>query len=205
MFDWITGFVQAAGYLGIALLMFAENIFPPIPSEVIMPLAGFTAAKGELNIIGVVSAGTLGTLAGALAWYYVGFKMGLKWLKQMASRHGRWLTLDEEGIDGACRWFDRHGKMALVIGHLIPAVRTLISVPAGVSRMPLVPFVAASAVGTVAWTSILAAAGYLLENQYQRVEGYANIATNIVLGLMLAWYLYRVVTWPGARPASGGA
>jgi membrane protein DedA with SNARE-associated domain len=202
MFDWITGFVQSAGYFGIVLLMFAENVFPPIPSEVIMPLAGFTAAKGELNIYGVIASGTLGTIIGALAWYYVGLRLGIKRIKSLARRHGRWLTLDEDGIDSARGWFDRHGKMALVIGHLVPAVRTLISVPAGVARMNLVSFLLASTAGTVLWTAILAAAGYLLESQYHRVEGYANIGTNIVLGLMVAWYVYRVVTWPRTHAAA---
>lgn len=203
MFDWITGFVESSGYLGIVLLMFAENVFPPIPSELIMPLAGFTAARGDLNVAGVVAAGSFGTLAGALLWYYIGLRLGLGWIKKMASRHGRWMTLDEQGVDKANDWFHRHGKMALVIGHLVPAVRTLISVPAGVSRMPLLPFLVASAIGTVAWTAILTAAGYLLESQYQKVEGYANIGTNLVLGLMLAWYLYRVISWPGTREAAG--
>lgn len=203
MFDWITGFVESAGYLGIVLLMFAENVFPPIPSELIMPLAGFTAAKGELNVVGVVAAGSIGTLIGALLWYYIGLRLGLNRIKKLAGRHGRWMTLDPEGVDKANQWFQRHGKMALVIGHLVPAVRTLISVPAGVSRMPLLPFLVASAIGTVGWTAILTAAGYLLESQYERVESYANIGTNIVVGLMLAWYVYRVISWPGAREASG--
>ena len=203
MFDWITGFVQFAGYWGIAVLMLAENVFPPIPSEVIMPLAGFTAARGELHIVGVVVAGTVGTLLGALIWYYIGLRLGLKRLKTLARKHGRWLTLDEDSIDYASDWFRRHGRMALVIGHLIPAVRTLISVPAGVNRMGLVAFLAASAAGTVLWTALLAGAGYLLESQYQRVESYANLVTNIVLGLMLAWYVYRVVTWPGPRKGGG--
>lgn len=202
MFDWITGFVQSAGYFGIVLLMFAENVFPPIPSEVIMPLAGFTAAKGELNIYGVIASGTLGTLIGALAWYYVGLRLGIKRIKSLARRHGRWLTLDEDGIDSARGWFDRHGKMALVIGHLIPAVRTLISVPAGVARMNLVTFLVASTAGTVLWTALLAAAGYLLESQYHRVEGFTNIGTNVVLGLMVAWYVYRVITWPRTHAAA---
>ncbi len=203
MFDWITGFVESSGYLGIILLMFAENVFPPIPSELIMPLAGFTAARGDLNVVGVVAAGSFGTLVGALLWYYIGLKLGLDWIKKMASRHGRWMTLDEQGVDKANDWFHRHGKMALVIGHLVPAVRTLISVPAGVSRMPLLPFLVASAIGTVAWTTLLTAAGYLLESKYQQVEGYANIGTNLVLGLMLAWYVYRVISWPGDREAAG--
>ena len=125
MFDWITGVVQSAGYVGVFVLMFAENLFPPIPSELIMPLAGFTAAQGKLTITGVVAAGSLGTLAGALAWYYIGRRLGIGRIKAFARRHGRWLTLDEDDVDGACRWFQRHGRMALVIGHLVPAVRTL--------------------------------------------------------------------------------
>ena len=205
MFDWITGVVQSAGYVGVFVLMFAENLFPPIPSELIMPLAGFTAAQGKLTITGVVAAGSLGTLAGALAWYYIGRRLGIGRIKAFARRHGRWLTLDEDDVDSACRWFQRHGRMALVVGHLVPAVRTLISVPAGVSRMPLAPFLGASAVGTIAWTSLLAAAGYVLESQYQRVEEYANVATNVILGLMVAWYLYRVVSWQGDRAASDKA
>jgi len=203
MFDWITGFVESSGYLGIVLLMFAENVFPPIPSELIMPLAGFTAARGDLDVVGVVAAGSFGTLLGALLWYYIGLRLGLDRIKKMARRHGRWLTLDEQGVDKANDWFQRHGRMALVIGHLVPAVRTLISVPAGVSRMPLLPFLVASAIGTVGWTALLTTAGYLLESQYQRVEGYANIGTNLIVGLMLAWYVYRVISWPGAREAAG--
>jgi membrane protein DedA with SNARE-associated domain len=209
VFDWITGFVQSAGYWGIAFLMFAENVFPPIPSELIMPLAGYTAAKGELNIIGVILSGTLGTLAGALVWYYVGWKFGLDRLRRLARRHGRWLTVDEEGIERANGWFERHGRMALVLGHLIPAIRTLISVPAGVGRMGLGWFLAASALGTIAWTAFLASSGYLLEQQYQRVESLANPVTNVILGLMVAWYVYRVVRWPRthrsseAQPAQG--
>jgi len=202
VFDWITGFVQSAGYAGIAFLMFAENVFPPIPSELIMPLAGYTAAKGDLHIAGVIVSGTVGTLAGALVWYYVGLRLGFDRLRRLAGRHGRWLTVDEEGIGQARDWFDRHGRMALVVGHLIPAVRTLISVPAGVSRMPLGWFLAASAAGTIAWTSFLAGAGYVLEQQYQRVEGLANPVTNLILGAMVLWYVYRVVRWPQTHEPS---
>ena len=202
MFDWITRFVEAGGYAGIAFLMFAENLFPPIPSELIMPLAGYTAARGELSILGVIVSGTIGTLVGAMVWYYIGLRLGLERLRRLARSHGRWLTVDEDGIDRARSWFERHGRMALVIGHLVPAVRTLISVPAGVSRMPLVPFLAASAAGTVLWTSLLAAGGYLLEQQYQRVESFANPVTNAILGLMVAWYVYRVVTWPRRHPGA---
>src|SRR5215208_6279797 len=121
MFDWITGLVDRTGYLGIALLMLAENVFPPIPSELIMPVAGFTAAWGELTMAGVVLAGTAGSLLGALLWYYVGRWAGLERLKCWAGKHGRWLTITPEEVDEAAAWFDRHCGKAVLIGRLIPA------------------------------------------------------------------------------------
>ena len=121
-------------------MMLAENIFPPIPSELIMPLAGFVAAKGQLNPVLVVLAGTLGSLLGALPWYYAGVWLGQERVCALAARHGRWLTLGEKEIRQAIRWFERHGRIAVLIGRLVPTVRTLISLPAGMARMPLLPF-----------------------------------------------------------------
>lgn len=201
MFDWITGLVERSGYLGILLLMLAENVFPPIPSELIMPLAGFTAAQGQLNILLVVLAGTAGSLLGALVWYYVGRWLGADRLRRFAIRHGRWLTLSPGEIDRAHTWFDRHGAKAVFIGRLIPAVRSLISVPAGITRMPLAPFLAWTALGTALWTLLLAGAGYLLQSHYTLVADYLNPLSNVVLGLLVVWYVYRVVTF---RSDGGG-
>ncbi len=139
MFDWITGIVDRTGYLGVALLMFAENLFPPVPSELIMPLAGFAAARGDLSLPLVLAAGVAGSLAGALFWYWIGRKVGADRLKRWAGRHGRWLTLSPGDVDEADAWFDRHGVKAVLLGRLIPAVRTLVSVPAGLAAMPLPP------------------------------------------------------------------
>jgi membrane protein DedA with SNARE-associated domain len=139
-------------------MMLAENVFPPIPSELIMPLAGFVAAKGQLNPVLVVLAGTLGSLLGALPWYYAGRWLGEARVCAFAARHGRWLTLGEKEIGQAIRWFERHGRIAVLVGRLVPTVRTLISLPAGMARMPLLPFLAYSAVGTLAWTAALTAA-----------------------------------------------
>ena len=199
MFDWITGLVERTGYLGIALLMLAENVFPPIPSELIMPMAGFTAARGELNMVGVVVAGTAGSLAGALLWYYIGRWIGLERLKRWAAKHGRWLTISPEEVDEAAAWFNRHCGKAVLVGRLIPAVRTLISVPAGVAGMALMRFLTYSALGTVLWTALLAAAGYLLEDQYQKVGDYLNPVSNVILGLIVLGYLYRVITFRRRR------
>jgi len=195
MFDWITGFVVRSGYVGVFLLMLAENVVPPIPSELIMPLAGFTAARGQLSLIPVILAGTAGSLLGAVLWYIVGKRLGLDRLKHLAARHGRWLTLSPDDVDRADDWFRRHGARAVFFGRLIPTVRTLISVPAGIAGMPLRSFLAWSTLGTGLWTALLAGAGYLLQSQYQRVSDYLNPVSTVIVVLIIGWYLYRVVTF----------
>lgn len=195
MFDWIVVLVERTGYFGVAMLMFAENVFPPIPSELIMPLAGFSAARGELSLVAVIFAGTAGSLAGVFLWYYVGRALGAERLKRWASRHGRWLTLSPDEVDQANTWFRMHGGLAVLFGRLVPAVRTLISVPAGIAQMSLGAFLLCSSIGTVVWTSFLAGMGFLLESQYERVSGYVNPISNVVVGLLVAWYLFRVVTF----------
>ena len=194
LFDWITQIISEYGYPGIALLMLGENIFPPIPSELIMPLAGFVAAQGELNPVLVVLAGTLGSVLGALPWYYAGRWLGEERVCALAARHGRWLTLDEEDVGKAIRWFERHGRMAVLVGRLIPTVRTLISVPAGMARMPLTPFLLYSSLGSLMWTAALAGAGYLLEANYRLVGDYLDGASKIIIGLIVLTYLWRLVS-----------
>lgn len=195
MFEWITRLVSDGGYLGVAGLMLLENLFPPIPSELIMPLAGFVAARGELQIALVVLAGTLGSLAGALPWYYAGRWLGRDRLRRLAARHGRWLTVSPEEFDRASAWFDRHGGWAVLIGRLVPGVRTLISVPAGIAGMGLGRFLLLSAIGSLAWTAALALAGYVLEDHYAVVADYVDPASKAVLGAVVLLYLYRLVTF----------
>ena len=195
MFDWIVAFVSASGYAGVATLMFAENVFPPIPSELIMPLAGFVAARGELSLPGVVVAGTLGSLAGMHLWYELGRRLGVVRLKRFARSHGRWLTLAPREIDAAEAWFVRRGEMAVLFGRLLPTVRTLISVPAGVARLGRVRFLAFSAIGSALWTAFLAVLGYALEANYTRVVDWVNPFANAIVAVLVLGYLYRVVTF----------
>ena len=195
MFDYITGLIEQTGYLGIALLMLAENVFPPIPSELIMPLAGFSAASGDLNIALVIVAGTVGTVLGATLWYYVGKWVGLERLERWAERNGRLLTLKPDEVEKADDWFDRHGRKAVFFGRFVPAVRTLISVPAGISGMALMPFLLFTTLGSAIWVGALAAAGYFLEDQYRAVSGWVNPVSNVIIAILVAWYLYRVVTF----------
>lgn len=195
MFEWITDFVEKTGYLGIALLMLAENLFPPIPSEVIMPLAGFTAARGDLRIVGAVLAGVIGSVAGTSLWYLLGRWIGMHGMKSFAACHGRWLTLSPEDLDDAQAFFSRHCGKAVFLGRLVPGVRTLISVPAGVVEMSFGRFLLYSTLGTVLWTSLLAGAGYLLESRYHAVADWLDPVTNGFLAIAVLWYVYRVATY----------
>jgi membrane protein DedA with SNARE-associated domain len=201
LFDWITGIVDSTGYLGIAALMLAENLFPPIPSELIMPLAGFVAARGELNVVLVIIAGTAGSLLGALFWYGIGRWVGARRLKAWTAKHGRWLTMAPDDLDQACHWFNQHGGVAVLVGRMVPAVRTLISVPAGLTDMPLGRFLLFSTIGTCGWTALLAMAGWLLEDKYQQVGGWLNPITNVIMGGLVLGYLYRLITFRPKQPA----
>jgi membrane protein DedA with SNARE-associated domain len=199
MFDWITGWLEGGGYFGVFALMLVENVFPPIPSELVMPLAGYLAAQGKLSLVGVIAAGTLGSVAGALLWYWVGRRIGLDRLRRFARNHGHWLTMDEAEVDRASGWFDRYGWWAVFVGRMVPAVRTLISVPAGIAAMQLVPFLAVTTAGSALWVTFLTLAGYLLEGQFERVEGWLNPVSNAVVAGIVLWYAYRVIRGYGRR------
>ncbi|PTE22004.1 DedA family protein [Cereibacter changlensis JA139] len=195
MFDWITGLIESIGALGVALLMLLENVFPPIPSELVMPLAGFIAAGGGASLWVMILAGTVGAVAGALFWYWVGRRLGARRLRELAWRHGRWMAVAPEDIDKGNDWFARHGAAAVLIGRMIPTVRTFVSVPAGVARMPLLRFIFYTTLGSAFWVTLLTVAGYLLESQYEAVSGIVNpVATLVVVGLV-GWYLWRVATY----------
>jgi membrane protein DedA with SNARE-associated domain len=193
MVEWITNTMNSLGYLGIGLLMFLENIFPPIPSELIMPLAGFTVAQGKLNFGMVILAGVLGTVLGTLPWYYAGKILGEQRLKSWADRYGRWLTISSKDIDRADRWFDKHADKAVFFCRLVPGIRTLISLPAGISGMHLVPFLLYSTLGTLLWVSLLTYAGYVLGDNYELVEKYLAPVSKIVLITLVIGFIIWLV------------
>ena len=204
MFDWIASLIDAIGPWGVGLLMLLENVFPPIPSELIMPLAGFLAAQGKMGLVVAVVAGTLGSLAGASFWYAIGRAVGAERLRRWAEAHGRWLTLSPEDIDNAQHWFERYGSHAVFFGRLVPTVRTLISVPAGLARRPLPRFLLWSGLGSLLWTSLLAGAGYLLQARYDKVEHWINPLSTLVVAAIVLIYVWRVATWKRRRPQSQG-
>lgn len=187
--------MEKLGPFGIALLMFLENVFPPLPSELIMPLAGYHATRGDMSIFIVVAAGTVGSLLGTLPWYYLGRRLGHEGVCKLAARQGRWLTMRPSDVDAASEKFKRHGKASVVIGRLIPTVRTLISVPAGVANMPMGQFLAFSTIGTFVWTAALGMAGYLLGQAYETVADYVDPVSTAVLVGLVAVYVYRVATF----------
>ena len=203
MFDLIVEIIAVSGLLGVAALMFAENVFPPIPSEVIMPLAGFAAARGEFSLWALVLAGTFGAVAGAWVGYEAGRRLGMERVRRWSSAHGRWLTVSPADVDRAAAVFRRHGAPAVFLGRLVPTVRTLISVPAGVTEMPIRRFLAWSTVGTAAFTFALAYAGFRLEAHYDRVEAWLDPVTTGVLAIAAISYLYRLITYrgKGRKPA----
>jgi membrane protein DedA with SNARE-associated domain len=199
MSGWIIHTISELGYAGIFLLMLLESIFPPIPSELIIPFAGFAAANGDLNFVGVLVAATVGSVVGMLPWYFAGRIFGLARVRWLADRFGRIMTLNAAEIDTATAWFTRFGSIIVLFGRLLPLIRTLISVPAGLARMSLPVFLAASTIGALVWNLILTSAGYILHDHYDQVETFLDPATTIVLAAIVVIYVYRLVTW---RPSA---
>ncbi len=192
MKEWILSIMDSlGGYWGIGFLMFAENLFPPIPSELIMPLAGFSVSQGKMNFALAVFAGVVGTIIGALPWYYAGKIIGEQRLKNLADRYGKWIQVSSKDIDKVKNWFDRYGNKAVLFGRLVPGIRTLISLPAGINEMPLVPFLIYSTIGTTLWVIFLTGAGYLLGNNYELVDDYlAPVSKGVLVLLLVAFAVW---------------
>ena len=172
MIEWVTGVVAAGGWPGVLALMFLENLFPPIPSELIMPLAGFAAARGEMSFPLAVIAGIAGTVLGNAFWYELARAIGAARIRPLFARYGRWFAVDDKDFDKAERTLRRHGPMALFFGRLLPAIRTVISIPAGLIEIPRLVFYVWTALGSTLWILFLASAGFWMEDHYERIEGW---------------------------------
>jgi len=193
MFDWLTGLVEQGGAAGVALLMLAENVFPPIPSELIMPMAGYLAALGRLDGVAVVLAGTLGSVLGAWFWYGLGRALGRERLLRLVARHGHWATISTGETGAALAWFARRGEWAVFLGRMVPVVRTLISIPAGINRMPQGRFLLLTALGSLIWVGALTLAGWVLKEQYARVEDWLDPVTTLIVAGVIVTYVWRVI------------
>ena len=180
----------AAGYGAIFAAMFLENLFPPIPSELIMPLGGFYVRSGQLALVPVVLAGLLGTVLGALPWYGIGRLVNEERIEHWLDRHGRWIGISPQELQRSRSWFNRHGTALVFWGRLIPGIRTLISVPAGIEMMPLTPF--------LIWTLLLTLAGYALGEAYVNVEVWLEPVAKLIKVLLVLAVLGCGV-WLGLR------
>ncbi|WP_019009057.1 DedA family protein [Deinococcus aquatilis] len=195
MAEWVQNVMDSLGYAGILLLMIVENLFPPIPSEVILPSAGFAASRGSLNVVIVLIVATIGSVLGTLPLYYLGRAFGEEKLVAWADKHGKWLTLRGKDIRQADDWFDKHGTKAVLFGRMVPGIRSLLSLPAGMSEMPLPKFLTYSAIGSGIWAALLIGAGYLLGEHYDRVEQYISPISKVILVLLVVgagvWFVRR--------------
>ncbi|HUH76298.1 MAG TPA: DedA family protein [Devosia sp.] len=201
MTAWVIQTISDWGYVGIFMVMLAESLFPPIPSELIIPFAGFAAARGELDLFGVLATATIGAVVGMLPWYFAGRLFGLERVRWLADRFGRVMTLSADEIDVAVGYFTRFGPIIVLVGRLMPIIRTLISIPAGLARMSLPVFLLASTTGALVWNSVLTLAGYVLHEHYELVEVVLDPLSYVVLALVVLIYLFRVITWKPTRRA----
>jgi membrane protein DedA with SNARE-associated domain len=193
MIDWLMWLMETLGAPGAGVAVALESIFPPIPSEIVLPLAGFTASQGSLSLAAVLICTTIGSVVGAAVLYLFGRRLGLDRLRRAAEKVP--LT-DPADVDRSDAWFERHGSKAVFFGRMIPIFRSLISVPAGVNRMRVPSFLALTLVGSLVWNTALVLAGYLLGEQWHRVESSVAILQYVVLALVLgavAWFVVRRV------------
>jgi membrane protein DedA with SNARE-associated domain len=198
MDDWIIRLVNDTGYWGVGLLMFLETVFPPVPSEVIMTVAGVSAARGNMTFAGVVASGTAGAMLGNYLWFWLAIKFGPRRLESFLEKHGRWLTLHWTDVERGQALFKKHGSIIVLVARMLPAFRSLISIPAGMFKMSHRRFLVFSSFGTAGWSAALAGAGYAVGSQFSEVEKILGPLSTAVIALIVIWYCWRLFTWtPG--------
>ena len=192
---WVLIIMAKFGYIGIIFAMFAENVFPPIPSELIMPAAGFAVARGDLILILVILAGTLGSVLGALPLYYLGRLLNEDRLMLFTEKYGKYVFVKPSDIRSSSVWFDKHGNKAVFFGRMVPGIRSFISIPAGMSKMPMLPFLAFTALGSSIWTTLLTVAGYYFGENYEVIETmlapYSKGFLLLAVVIIIAWFIKR--------------
>ncbi|MFC5380594.1 DedA family protein [Aquipuribacter nitratireducens] len=199
---WAVGVMEALGGPGAGVVVALENLFPPIPSEVVLPLAGFTASQGTFTVAGAVAWTTLGSLVGALVLYGLGRWVGARRVRAVAARIP---LVDARDVDTAERWFRRHGEAAVFFGRMLPVVRSAISVPAGAEAMPLWRFTLLTTAGSALWNSVFVCAGYLLGENWQAVAPYAEVLQTVVVAALALLVVWFVVVRLRRRRSEGGA
>lgn len=193
MESWITSVMSDFGYFGIFFLIMLENIFPPIPSEVILTVGGFMTTTTTMTIPGVIIASTAGSVSGAIMLYGVGLLLDVKRLEKIIDNYGNWLRIKKEDIHKADKWFDRFGGWTVFFGRLVPLVRSLISIPAGMSNMKLWLFVSFTTLGTLLWNTVLVFVGEAVGDNRQQIMRQLSIYSNLVYVLLAVGAIVAVV------------
>ena len=199
---WVASVIESLGEVGVGLLVALENLIPPIPSEVVLSLAGYLASQGRVNLVLVTIAATIGSVLGALALYWLGYSVGEERLR-------RWLDriplVDADDLDTADRWFERHAKSAVLFGRMAPVVRSLVSIPAGANHMPLGQFTLLTAIGSGVWNTLFVGGGYALGSRWQRLEQYSSYVNYAIIAFFvvtIAWWVLKKVRKRRARRES---
>lgn len=192
--DWATRLMEALGYPGIVLIVLVENLFPPIPSEVILPFAGFMTTQGTVHLVGVVAASTAGSALGAMALYFIGAWFGRERLYRFVERFQRILTVTPEHVRQAEDWFERYGGYTVFFCRMVPIMRSLISIPAGLVRMNLLSFTLYTSLGALIWNTLLAGVGALLGASWPLVTRWVGYYQDLVIVLGAAFGLVLLVT-----------
>lgn len=195
MEDWIIRLVDWAGYWGVAFLMLLETVFPPVPSEVIMTVAGVSASRGNMTLGGTIAAGTAGAMLGNWIWYWLAIKFGEVRMHVFIDKYSRWLTLDWEEVERGERLFQSYGSTIVLMARMIPTLRSLISIPAGLFGMSLRRFLVFSTIGTAGWSAALAGAGYFLGSQFEDVEKWLGPLSTLVIAAIVVTYIWRLARW----------
>lgn len=199
LLDWATALVESLGPLGVGLLVLLENVFPPIPSEVVLPLAGFVSATGRADPVVMIAGATLGSLAGAYLLYGIAAGIGPVRLQRLVAGYGGWFGLTEADLARAEAWFDDRAKRAVLVCRCVPLMRSLISIPAGLRRMPLAPFTVYTVIGSLIWNTTLVVAGHALGDDWRAAAGPVEVLQRGVLAVVLiglAWYVWRRLVQP---------
>ena len=190
--ELVTDIVQTLGYSGVAILVALENVFPPIPSEVILPLAGFVAGKGEASLPGMILAATVGSVVGAWVLYVLAAWIGPDRLHLFIVGHGRWFGVEERDLVRAEDWFDRRSDTAVLIGRCVPLIRSVVSIPAGFRRMPILRFTAFTTLGSLMWNTALIGAGAILGDRWKQVGDVVGLLQGIVIVALVGGVLFLV-------------
>jgi membrane protein DedA with SNARE-associated domain len=199
MTDWVTSVIDALGYVGVAILVALESVFPPIPSEVVLPLAGFHAGRGGASLPGMIAAATIGSVVGAWVLYGVAVGIGPERLRRFVLRYGRWFRLTADDLDRAEGWFDSRAETAVLVGRCAPLIRSIISVPAGFRHMPLGRFTLYTALGSLAWNIALISAGAVLGDRWHEVGDVVGLLQAVIILVVAAGaglFLWRRVVRP---------